>query len=42
MTMPHGGQHDLADLADDRPLTYNDAGTAYQTSLTRPATGTPS
>ena len=34
MTMPHGGPQDLADPADDRPLTYNDAGTVYQTSLT--------
>ena len=29
MTMPHGGPQDLADPADDRPLTYNDAGTVY-------------
>ena len=34
MTMPHGDPQDLADPADDRPLTYNDAGTVYQTSLT--------
>jgi hypothetical protein len=34
MTMPHGGPQDLAGLADDRPLTYNDAETVYQTSLT--------
>jgi hypothetical protein len=34
MTMPHGDPQDLADLADDRPLTYNDAATVYQTSLT--------
>jgi hypothetical protein len=34
MTMPHGDPQDLADLADNRPLTYNDAGTVYQTSLT--------
>ena len=34
MTMPHGGPQDLADPADDRPLTYNHAQTAYQTSLT--------
>jgi len=29
MTMPHGGPQDLAGLADDRPLTCNDAGTVY-------------
>jgi len=34
MTMPHGGLQDLADPADDRPLTYHDAGTVYQTRLT--------
>lgn len=34
MTMPHGDPQDLADPADDRPLTYNDAQTVYQTSLT--------
>jgi hypothetical protein len=34
MTMPHDGPQDLADLADDRPLTCNHAGTVYQTSLT--------
>ena len=34
MTMPHGAPQDLADPADDRPLTYNDAGTVYRTSLT--------
>jgi hypothetical protein len=34
MTMPHDDPQDLADLADDRPLTYHDAGTVYQTSLT--------
>jgi len=34
MTMPNGGPQDLADPADDRSLTYNDAGTVYQTSLT--------
>jgi hypothetical protein len=34
MTIPHGGPQDLAGPADDRPLTYNDAGTVYQASLT--------
>ena len=34
MTMPHDDPHDLADPADDRPLTYNDAETVYRTSLT--------
>jgi hypothetical protein len=34
MTMPHGDPQDLAGLADDRPLTCNDAGTVYQTILT--------
>jgi hypothetical protein len=34
MTMPHSGPQDLAGLADDRPLTYNDAEIVYRTSLT--------
>src|SRR5262249_26028509 len=34
MTMPHRGPQDPAGLAEDRPLTYSDAGTVYQTSLT--------
>jgi hypothetical protein len=34
MTIPRGGPQDLADPADDRPLTCNDAETVYQTSLT--------
>jgi hypothetical protein len=33
MTMPDGGPQDLADPADDRPLTCNDAESAYQSSL---------
>ena len=34
MTMPHSGPQDQADPADNRPLSYNDAETVYQTSLT--------
>jgi hypothetical protein len=33
MTMPDGGPQDLADPADDRPLTYNNAESAYRTNL---------
>jgi hypothetical protein len=42
MTMPHGGPRDLAGLADDRPLTYNDEGPSTRPARPPPATGTPS
>jgi len=34
MTLSHGAPQDLAGPGNDRPLTYNDAETVYQTSLT--------
>ena len=34
MTLSHGAPQDLAGPGNDRPLTYNDAQTVYQTSLT--------
>jgi hypothetical protein len=34
MTLSHGAPQDLAGPGNDRPLTYNDAETACQTSLT--------
>ena len=34
MTLSHGAPPDLAGPGNDRPLTYNDAQTVYQTSLT--------
>ena len=34
MTLSHGAPPDLAGPGHDRPLTYNDAETVYQTSLT--------
>jgi hypothetical protein len=35
MTLSHGAPQDLAGPGNDRPLTYNDAETVYQTSASQ-------